>query len=369
VTHIIVDAHEDIAFNMICAGRDYRRSAHETRALEAATPRLREHAGLATLGLPEWIAGRVAVIFATIFVEPARSRFSGDFCSKYATPDEARAIALRHLDAYRRLTADGGQFRLVAACDDLDAVLATWEGARERTIGLVLLMENADPIRRPEELDTWYEAGLRIIGPAWMSSRYCGGTFEPGPLTDDGRELLDRMAARRMVLDTSHMAEEAFFEALERYGGPVIASHSNPRCFVEGDRHLTDDMIRALVSREGVIGLVPFNAFLVPGWRRSEGAPKDAASLATAVRAIDHVCAIAGSARHIAFGSDLDGGFGAESTPTGIDTVADLQRLAAALSERGYDDDDVAAITHKNWLKILRTSLPQKTAGQRSLGA
>lgn len=223
-------------------------------------------------------------------------------------------------------------------------------------IGLVLLMENADPIRTPGEVDEWYDAGLRIIGPAWMSSRYCGGTFEPGPLTPDGRALLDRMARRGMILDTSHMAEEAFDEAIARYTGPVIASHSNPRHFVDGDRHLTDAMIRALVARDGVIGQVPFNAFLVPDWRAA-GAHKDAANLATMVRLVDYVCDLAGSAAHVAFGSDLDGGFGAESTPEGVDTVADLQRIADALAERGYADADIAAITHGNWLRVLRRVL------------
>ena len=355
--HLIVDAHEDIAFNMICASRDYRRSVAETRALEASDATLRQHVGLATLGLPEWIAGRVAVIFATIFTEPERSKFSIDFCTKYKTADEARATALRQLEVYQALTNGDGPFRLIRHGADLDAVLDTWIGERERHIGIVLLMENADPIRTPDELDAWYDAGLRLVGPAWMASQYCGGTFEPGPLTDAGRVLLDRMSARRMVLDTSHMAEEAFFEAVERYDGPVIASHSNPRHFVDGDRHLTDDMIRALVARDGVIGIVPFNAFLIPNWRRSQGSPKSAASIATIVRAIDHVCQLAGSARHVAFGSDLDGGFGAEATPDGIDSVADLQQIAAALSAHGYKEDDVAAIAHGSWLGILRRSL------------
>src|SRR5689334_1019085 len=111
---VIIDAHEDIAFNILCAGRDYRRSAHETRALEVSRPDLRAGLGLATLGLPEWIAGRVGVIFATIFTEPARSKFTGDeFCPKYSTPAEARAIALRQLDVYRALTSDAKAFRLI----------------------------------------------------------------------------------------------------------------------------------------------------------------------------------------------------------------------------------------------------------------
>lgn len=381
---LIVDAHEDIAFNVLGANRDHRRSARETRALEAGNDEVRRHMGLATLGLAEWLEGRVAVIFATIFVEPARSTFASDFSATYTTPDEAHVIGQRQLDVYRSLTAGGGPFRLVRDAAELDRVLATWTGSAVspsaagateapgvspatgdgdagREIGLVLLMENADAIREPDELDAWYEAGLRLVGPAWMGTRYCGGTSEPGPLTDLGRQLLARMAARRMVLDTSHMAEEAFFDAVERYPGPLMASHSNPRRFVEGDRHLSDAMICALIGRDGVVGHVPFNAFLVPGWRRSAGGRKDAADLATIVRAIEHICDLAGNARHVGFGSDLDGGFGAEATPVGIDTVADLQRVADALSDRGFTDGDVAGIAHGNWLRVLRSSLPAKS--------
>lgn len=320
---------------------------------------VREALGLPMLGLPDWLAGRVGVIFATLFTEPAASSFSGALNERYSTAEEAHQIARRQLEVYDALTATP-PFRLVRDRRDLAAVLATWDESRpvaDRQIGLVLLMENADAIREPDELEFWYGAGLRIVGPAWMATRYCGGTFEPGPLTTAGRQLLDRMAAHHMLLDTSHMAEAAFFEAVEAYGGGIIASHSNPRHFVEGDRHLSDDMIRALVARDGVIGQVPFNAFLIRGWSRRHGHAKDAAGIATVVRNIDHICALAGSARHVAFGSDFDGGFGAEATPAGIDTVADLQRVAEALADRGYSDGDVDAITHGNWLRMLERVL------------
>ena len=357
---LIIDGHEDIAFNVLCANRDYRRSARETRTRETGLMDVREALGLPMLGLPEWITGRVAVIFATIFTEPAGSSFSGHLNERYSTAEDAHRIARRQLTVYETLTAAAGPFRLVRDQRELAGVLATWDEGRDeaqRQIGLVLLMENADPIREPDELDFWYDAGLRIVGPAWMSTRYCGGTFEPGPLTDLGRRLLDGMAARQMLLDTSHMAEEAFFQAVERYDGAIIASHSNPRRFVDGDRHLSDEMIRALVARDGVIGQVPFNAFLVHGWSRRAGHAKAAAGVDTVVRNIDHVCGIAGSARHVAFGSDFDGGFGAESTPDGIDTVADLQRVAGALARQGYSDADVDAITHGNWLRMLGRAL------------
>ena len=162
-----------------------------------------------------------------------------------------------------------------------------------------------------------------------------------------------------MILDTSHMAEEAFFQAIDRYDGPIIASHSNPRRYADTDRHLSDDMIRALVQRDGVIGIVPFNAFLLPDWQRSRGDPNEAADLTHVVRAIDYVCQRAGDALHVGLGTDFDGGFGAEATPVGIDTVADLQKIGDGLKDAGYSPADIEAIMSGNWLRMLRQSLPR----------
>ncbi len=130
---------------------------------------------------------------------------------------------------------------------ELDAVIETWQPGKEiadHRQGIVLLMENADPISEPKQFEEWYERGLRIVGPAWQASRYCGGTGQPGPLTDLGRDLLEVMAGFNAILDLSHMAEESFLEAVDRYEGIVIASHSNPRRFRDSDRHLSDEMIR-----------------------------------------------------------------------------------------------------------------------------
>jgi membrane dipeptidase len=356
---LVIDAHEDIAWNMLCYGRDYTQSAAMTRAREADQPDIVTDTGSATLGLPEWIAGKVAVIFATLFSEPARSPFVGKYTRAYSTADEAHTTAMRQLDVYRRLADEHPQFRLIHTQTDLNDVLSAWDGEQERKVGLVMLMENADPIRTPDEVEHWYAEGLRAIGPAWMASRYCGGTGEPGPLTDDGVRLLKHMQDLNMILDLSHMAEQSFFQAVERYDGPTIASHSNPRHYVDGDRHLSDDMIRALIQRDGVIGVVPFNAFLVPDWRRKRGDPKDAADVTTIVRAIDYVCQRAGDAHHAGLGTDLDGGFGAESTPLGIDTVADLQKIGEGLKNAGYAPADIEAILSGNWLRVLRQALPR----------
>ena len=354
----IVDAHQDIAYNTICFGRDYRVSALRKRQLEAETD-VPQRTGNATLGLPEAIAGRVALVFATIFVAPDSGNASAPWAQvMYDTPREAYRLGGQQVDIYRQLTDEDARLRLVRDEADLDAVLATWaEGVEvsNRVQGLVILMENADPIQEPEQFEEWYERGVRAVGPAWVGTRYSGGTGMPGPLTRQGRELLEVMAGFNALLDLSHMAEESYLEALEHYEGPIIASHSNPRQFCNTDRHLSDDMIRRLAERDGVMGTVLYNYFLDGDWSFADG--KRAVPLTRVVDVIDHVCQVTGNAAHVGIGSDFDGGFGTESIPAELDTVADLWSLKEALEARGFSEEDVAAILGGNMTRKLRQSL------------
>ncbi len=350
----IVDAHEDIAWNALVLDRDVRRSALATRRLEEGSDVPQQH-GLCTVGLPEWLAGGVAVVCGTVFASPARPGFPEQHT--YTTADEAYALALAQLDFYHRLAEDERHIALIGSRADLDAVLSSWQSETPR-VGLLPLMEGADPIREPAEAEFWFERGVRLVGPAWLAgSRYAGGDSAPGPLTDKGRELLEVLAGLGVILDTSHMADEAFFEAVDRYEGRVVATHANPRARVPGSRQLSDAMIRRLAERDGVVGIVPYNRFLRPGW--TKGDPKDAVTVVDVAAAIDHVCQVVGDAAHVGIGSDFDGGFGAESTPVGIDTVADLNRIGPALGEMGYSTDDIAAVLGGNWLRLFRSALPE----------
>jgi len=357
---MIVDAHEDIAWNALALGRDVRRSAHEIRRLEQGSD-IPQHNGTRMVGLPEWLAGEVAVVFGTVFAEPARRAHPKPYT--YTTAEEAHQLAQAQLDYYHRLadereqTAQTGTIRLVGTRADLDAVLAS-RGSEKPQVGIVPLMEGADPIREPAEVEAWFERGLRLVGLSWISgSCYAGGDASPGPLTDEGRELLAAMADLGLILDVSHLAEESFVEAMDRFEGRVVASHANPRARVPGRRQLSDAMIRRLVERNGVIGTVLYNAHLRPGW--SKGDPKDTVTIADVAAAIDHVCQVAGDVAHVGLGSDFDGGFGAESAPLGLDTVADLGRVAPALGEMGYGEEDIAAVLGGNWLRLLREALPK----------
>ena len=162
------------------------------------------------------------------------------------------------------------------------------------------------------------------------------------------------MARRRMILDLTHMSDEACAEALDRYEGTVVATHANPRRLVEMHRLLPDETIKGVVAHDGVVGVMPANWALVPTWRESKADVR----IDKVVDAIDVACQLAGNARHVGIGTDFDGGFGAEATPAELDTVADLPLVAEALSRRGYDRASVEAIMGGNWLRLLRRHLP-----------
>jgi membrane dipeptidase len=221
-------------------------------------------------------------------------------------------------------------------------------------------MEGAEGVRDPAELEEWYLRGVRIIGPAWAGTRFCGGTREPGGLTDEGYALLDHMAEYHLTLDLSHMDEKAALQALDTYPGAIIASHANALALLKdsnSNRHLTDKVIQGLLERNSVIGIVPANGFLRPQWKESGG--RATVSLEAFVAHIDYICQMAGNADHVGIGSDFDGGFGLQSVPGAIDTIADLRKIIPILEQRGYTEADVAAILGKNWLVHLQNTLPE----------
>ena len=361
MTNIVVDAHQDIAWNYFNNGRDFGLSAWEKRRREASRPTLLKHYGYSMCGLPEALLGRVAVIGSTIYAAPAHAAMYSDEIITYDTPQAAYEWGLRQLGYYQQLAETHEHLILVRTQADLDTVLASWGPGctlADHRVGLIVLMEGADPILEPAQVEEWYERGLRIVGPAWTATRYAGGTGAPGPLTDMGRELLEAMASFGMVLDLSHLTPDGWIEAVDRYEGPVFASHANPLRFRPDapNRNPSDDMIMRLAERDGVLGIIPFNLFLKSGWRK--GDRKNAACMDDVIAAIDHVCQLTGSARHVGIGSDFDGGFGSESAPLEFETTADLLALGPALAGRGYAPEDVAAILSDNFLRVLRAGLP-----------
>jgi membrane dipeptidase len=359
---LIVDAHEDLAYNILSFGRDYTQSAADTRAREADTE-VPTHNGDTLLGWPDFQRGQVAVVFSTLFVTPVRRKLGAWETQIYEDANQAHNLYNAQLDVYHRLTDEHpDKFRLIQTRRDLETVLTIWASADDENhpVGLVVLMEGAEGVRSPAELEEWWARGVRLIGPAWAGTRFCGGTREPGPLTPEGYALLEELASLGFTLDISHMDEQAVLQALEIYPGPIVASHANAKSLLKGtdsNRFLSDRVIQGLLERDGIIGVVPLNPFLRAGWKIGER--REEVTLHHLVAQIDFICQMAGDARHAGLGSDFDGGFGLQSVPTGIDSIADLQKLAPLLEEKGYTLQEIAAILGENWLAHLRRTLPE----------
>ncbi len=365
---LIFDWHLDLAWNALEWDRDLTRSVAEIRARELALGRSGPGRGTNTVSLPALRAGNVAMVSATLLARhdrepppfPAQLPRSG-----FGTAEAATASAVGQL-AYYRVLERRGLARIIRDRSTLNDHVARWESwlveGIERTavedeppVGLVISMEGADPILAPEDLAEWWDAGLRIISLSHFGiSRYSHGTGSPGPLSPLGPPLLAAMDRIGMILDLTHLADEAMDQAFDLFQGPVLASHHNCRALVDRQRQLRDRDIRRIAARQGVIGTA-FDAWMLDiDCRQGTTGARHAATLESVADQIDHICQVTGSACHAALGTDLDGGFGTEQSPNDLDTIADLVRIPELLSRRGYADADVTRIMHRNWLDLLR---------------
>ncbi len=358
----ILDAHQDLAYNMTVYGRDYRLPNTQTRLRDLQAAGGAERRG-SLLGLPEYNAANVGLVFGTLFAAPKR-RSSPDSApdEAYDTPSEARRIYWKQLDFYHHLAeTQSDSYRLVLTQTELKNHLSLWQSHAQslKPIGIIPLMEGAEGIVDLDELPRWWERGLRIIGLAWAGNRFCGGTREPGGLTSDGKDLIRAMAEIGFVLDLSHMDEPAALTCLDIYPGKIIASHANAAKLVRGyntNRLLSDEVIAKLIARGGCIGVAPINSFLDAKWREEGG--KEAVSLRMVAEQIDYICQIAGDVRHVGLGTDFDGGLGVEDVPAEIDTIADLPKLFPFLEELGYDSTEIESIASGNFLDLIQSALP-----------
>lgn len=355
---LIVDSHLDLAMNALVWNRDLKLSAHETRTIETGMTAKGRAAG--TVGLPDLHRGEIGLCCATVL---GRVNPHGSAAIDFRTHDIAYAHCQGELAFYRELQRQG-VLSLIRNKAELEQHLASLPRNGDKQpghtppTGIILLMEGADPIVEPGQAAQWWDDGLRIIGLAhYGPSAYAFGTDSAGPLTAMGQELCRVMDDLGMILDVSHLTDESFHDALDRFHGPVMASHSNCRALVDGDRQMSDDMIRRVIDRGAVIGVVADAWMLEPGWVRGVTRP-DRLTMSAMADHIDHICQLAGNAEHVGIGSDLDGGYGTEQTPNDLDTIADLQKLVGILEKRGYSMEDIARITHGNWITFFRQHLP-----------
>ena len=334
----IVDAHLDLSYNALL-GRD---------VLAPASQQPTDEGGIPTVGLPDLAKGGIKLICATIFCMPSLDGKPG-----YRDAEEAYREGVRHLNWYED-AEEAGHFTFVRTPANVRQVIDEHDYELDATQPAILLLEGADPLRDPADLPGFYDAGVRIVGLAWRETRYAGGTGTPGPLKPDAYPLIKAMDGLGMIHDASHLAEESFWQLLKATSGPIMASHSNCRSIVPTDRQLSDDMIRAIIERGGVIGINFFDKFLLPptdyGHRR--------ATLTDVVAHVRHICDLAGNTNRVAIGTDMDGGLGRNEIPEEIETSADLPKLADVLAANGFTANDVANIMGENWLRYFQQNLP-----------
>lgn len=352
---LIIDGHLDLAMNALNWNRNLLSSVLTIRTREQRTPG--KGRALGTVAFPEMRQGRIALSFATLI---ARSTGNPAPHIDYDSPIQACAAAQGHLAYYRALESQG-HVHIVTDSAELQAHMAEWQNWEEAggngespALGLVISMEGADPILEPDQLEAWWEAGLRLLGPThYGPGRYAGGTGTEIGLTEMGRPLLAEMERLGMILDLTHLSDQAFWESIENYDGPVLASHNNCRALVPHQRQFDDDQLRVIFERDGVIGAACDTWMLEPGWINGVTSNKEV-TLDRVVDHIDYVCQLAGTSRHSAIGTDLDGGYGREQSPSDLNTIVDLQKIPGLLEKRGYDEDDIANIMHGNWVRLLQ---------------
>ena len=354
---LIVDCHLDLAWNAIGYKRDLTLPLAD---LNRAEHGLGDHAGrgLATTTLPEMRAGGVGLCLATLIARtPVGDTAIHGNLLDYPTPAAAAAVAAGQLAWYRAL-AEAGEVALLASAGAVTSHAARWRAGGERRVGIVLAMEGSDPIISPEHVRRWYDAGLRVASLVHYGlGRYAGGTGTDGGVTPAGRALLAAFEAAGLILDATHLSDRAFYQALDRYAGPLLASHQNCRALVPGARQFTGEQLRLLLDRGGIVAVACDAWMLHPGWVRGETSA-DLVPMSALADHVDHICQLAGNAHQVAVGSDLDGGFGSDQTPRELSSIADLGRLAPILAERGYSADQVAGVLADNALRFLTTHLP-----------
>lgn len=352
----IFDCHLDLAWNALTWKRDLTLSLDELNATDlGADDKFRSRA---TTTLPEMKKGQVDTVVATLMgrVPYGEGALHGSTLD-FATHEQVYAFARSHLGYYEALELSG-HVRIIRSRHDL---LEHWNRKPNASnpVGLIVSMEGADAIMEPTQAQHWFDLGLRCTSLVhYGCSKYAVGTGQEGPLTTAGRALLGAFESIGMVLDVTHLSDTSFFEATDCFGGPMIATHQACRSLVPAQRQFSDEQMQLIIDRKGLI-CVPCDAWMLyPNWIRGE-TTREVLEIDVLADHIDHICQLAGNCDHVGIGSDLDGGYGTEQTPGGLDTIADLQKLEQILQARGYSAEDIAKVMGENALRFFASHLPE----------
>jgi membrane dipeptidase len=351
---LVFDAHLDLAMNAMEWNRDLRLSVKDIRKREEGLDDKLDR-GKGTVAFPELRQGGVGLVVAT---QIARYVAPGSSLPGWQSPEQAWAQTQAQLAWYRTMEEENELVQITNG-QELNRHLDRWSsGAADGPlpIGYILSLEGADSLVTVKHLERAYAYGLRAVGPAhYGPGRYANGTNATGKMGPRGLELLDAMDQLGMILDATHLCDDAFWQAMDHFKGPVWASHNNCRSIVPHNRQFSDEQINVLIERGAVIGAAMDAWMIVPDWKRGISTPQNMnCGLEQLVDHIDHICQLAGNCLHVGIGTDLDGGYGKEQSPHDIDTIADIQKIPDLLRKRGYREDDIERLLKGNWLRFLR---------------
>jgi len=350
----IIDAHLDLSMNAMEWNRDLRRPVNELRKREAGMTDKPDRAKN-TVALPELRNGNIGLVVAT---QIARFVAPGNPLPGWHSPEQAWAQTQGQLRWYRCME-EAGEMVQIKNSVDLENHLSLWQTENPddtKPVGYILSLEGADSLVTLDHLHRAHAYGLRALGPAhYGPGRYANGTDATGKLNEIGKGLLREMEQLDIILDATHLCDNAFWDAMELFNGSIWASHNNCRSLVDHNRQFSDEMIKVLIEKKAVIGGALDAWMMVPGWQRGISDPKQMnCNLEKMIDHMDHICQLAGNTLHIGIGTDLDGAFGKEQCPYDLETIADLQNIPALLIKRGYSLSDCENIMHGNWLRVLR---------------
>ena len=321
---------------------------------------------------PRAAAGGLNIPFMSIYTPASSEATDGNFQLAHELIDGVEAMAARA----------PSRFMLVRSVKDVEVAMA------QGKIGLAMGMENGSPIEgKLENIATFADRGIRYITLAHsLSNHISDSSFDPhrqwNGLSEFGREVVREMNRVGVMVDISHVSDEAFWQVLEITEVPVIASHSSLRHFIPGfERNMSDEMIKALAENGGVIQINFGSAFINPdsntvlvGLRAGrakyieengleadspevvaftakflEDNPFPFADLSDVVDHFDHVVELVGT-DHVGVGSDYDGV--GDSLPVGLKDVSSYPNLVAEFLKRDYSEEDIAKILGGNLLRV-----------------
>ena len=349
----VIDAHLDLSMNALEWNRDLTRSLSEINERERGLTDKHDR-GNATVSLPELRKGNIGLVVATQigrYVSPSNP------LPGWHSPEQAWAQTQGQLAWYKAMEESGEMIQVndLASLQEQVTLWSDENNTQQKPIGYILSLEGADSLITIGHLERAWNYGLRALGPAhYGEGRYANGTDSSGLMHANGLALLKEMERLNIILDATHLCDDAFWQALDNFHGHVWASHNNVRSIVNHNRQFSDEQIKALIDRGAVIGGALDAWMMVPNWQRGVSMPKEMnCNLEKIMDHYDHICQLAGNALHIAVGTDLDGGYGREQCPYDVETIADLQRLPSLFFKRGYSNEDVENIMHGNWSRFL----------------